>query len=114
MNPANFHEMPENTIREQTFCCGSGSGLNTDELMEIRMRGALPRANALKHVADKHDVNMMATICAIDKATLLALVQYWVPQVDIMGVHELLGNALILDGEPERTQNLRGEPLKEE
>ena len=21
-----FHEMPENTIREQTFCCGSGSG----------------------------------------------------------------------------------------
>jgi hypothetical protein len=82
--------------------------------MEIRMRGALPRANALKHVADKHDVNMMATICAIDKATLLALVQYWVPQVDIMGVHELLGNALILDGEPERTQNLRGEPLKEE
>ncbi|MBN1588558.1 MAG: (Fe-S)-binding protein, partial [Pirellulales bacterium] len=23
----NFHEMPENTIREQTFCCGSGAGL---------------------------------------------------------------------------------------
>jgi len=22
----NFHEMPENTIREQTFCCGSGLG----------------------------------------------------------------------------------------
>ena len=27
----NFHEMPENTIREQTFCCGSGAGLGTDE-----------------------------------------------------------------------------------
>ena len=26
----NFVEMPENTIREQTFCCGAGSGLNTD------------------------------------------------------------------------------------
>jgi Fe-S oxidoreductase len=110
----NFWEMPENTIREQTFCCGSGSGLNTDELMEMRMRGAYPRANALKYVAEKHDVNMMSCVCAIDKATLLALVQYWIPQVDICGVHELLGNALIVDGEPERKLDLRGEPLKEE
>ena len=31
-----FHEMPENTIREQTFCCGSGSGLGTDENLEMR------------------------------------------------------------------------------
>jgi len=114
MNPANFHEMPENTIREQTYCCGSGSGLNTDELMEMRMRGGFPRANALKHVVDKHGVNLMACICAIDKATLSSLVDYWVPGVEIGGVHELLGNALIMDGEPERTQNLRGEPLKEE
>jgi Fe-S oxidoreductase len=114
MNPANFHEMPENTIREQTFCCGSGSGLNTDELMEMRMRGGFPRANALKHVVDKHGVNLMACICAIDKATLSGLVDYWVPGTEIGGVHELLGNALILDGEPERTQNMRGEPLKED
>src|SRR4030066_1961551 len=35
----NFYEMPENTIREQTFCCGSGSGLNASEDMELRMRG---------------------------------------------------------------------------
>jgi hypothetical protein len=56
----------------------------------------------------------MACICAIDKATLSSLVDYWVPGTEIGGVHELLGNALVLDGEPERTQNLRGEPLKEE
>ena len=37
-----FHEMPENTIREQTFCCGSGAGLGTDENMEMRLRGGLP------------------------------------------------------------------------
>jgi hypothetical protein len=114
LNPANFHEMPENTIREQTFCCGSGSGLNTDELMEMRMRGGFPRGNALKHVVDKHGVNLMACICAIDKATLSSLVDYWVPGTEIGGVHELLGNALVVDGEPERTQNLRGEPLKED
>jgi Fe-S oxidoreductase len=106
-----FFEMPENTIKEQTFCCGSGSGLNTDEYMEVRMRGGFPRANAVQHVREKHGVNMMTTVCAIDKATLTALMQYWVPEVQIGGVHEMLGNALIADGEKERTMNLRGEPL---
>ena len=105
----NFHDMPINTIREQTFCCGSGSGLNTDEFMDMRMRGALPRANALQYVHDKHDVNMMACICAIDRATLTTLCEYWVPDVEVIGIHELVGNALILEGEKKRTMNLRGE-----
>ena len=105
----NFHEMPIDTIREQTFCCGSGSGLNTDEFMDMRMRGAFPRANALQHVHDKHDVNMMACICAIDRATLTTLCEYWVPDVEVIGIHELIGNALILEGEKKRTMNLRGE-----
>ena len=105
----NFHDMPINTIREQTFCCGSGSGLNTDEFMDMRMRGALPRANALQYVHDKHDVNMMACICAIDRATLTTLCEYWVPDVEVIGIHELVGNALILEGEKKRTMNLRAE-----
>lgn len=105
----NFHEMPIDTIREQTFCCGSGSGLNTDEFMDMRMRGAFPRANALQYVHDKHDVNTMACICAIDRATLTTLCEYWVPDVEVIGIHELVGNALILEGEKKRTMNLRGE-----
>ena len=36
-----FYEMPENTIREKTFCCGSGAGLGADENMEMRLRGGL-------------------------------------------------------------------------
>jgi Fe-S oxidoreductase len=107
----NFYEMPEGTIREQTFCCGGGSGLNNDEFMEMRMRGGLPRANAVKYVHDKHGVNMLACICAIDRATLPPLMKYWVPEVDVTGVHELVGNALIMDGEKQRTTNLRAEPL---
>jgi hypothetical protein len=103
--------MPPNTIREQTFCCGSGSGLNAGENMELRMRGGLPRANAVKHVNDKHGVNMMACICAIDRAVLTALMEYWVPEVEVTGVHELVGNALVFDEEQERTTDLRGEPL---
>jgi Fe-S oxidoreductase len=106
-----FHEMPEDTIREQTFCCGSGSGLNASEDMELRMRGGFPRANAVKHVHDKHGVNMLANICAIDRATLPPLMDYWVPGVRVTGTHELVANALVMKGEKERETNLRAEPL---
>jgi Fe-S oxidoreductase len=107
----NFYEMPPETIREQTFCCGSGAGLNAGEDMELRMRGGLPRANAVQHVHEKHGVNMMACICAIDRAVFPTLMEYWVPEVDITGVHEMVGNALVFEGENERTTDLRGEPL---
>jgi Fe-S oxidoreductase len=104
-----FTEMPENTIREQSFCCGSGAGLGTDENIEMRLRGGLPRANAAKYVRDKYGVNMLACICAIDKATLPTLLNYWTPGVDVCGVHELLGNALVMKNEKKRGTNLRGE-----
>ena len=107
----NFYEMPENTIREKTFCCGSGTGLNASENMELRMRGGYPRANAVKHVRDAHGVNMLATICAIDRATLKSLMEYWVPDVEVAGLHELVGNALVMTGEKERTVDLRLEAL---
>ncbi|MCP5112375.1 MAG: (Fe-S)-binding protein, partial [bacterium] len=105
-----FHEMPENTIRDQTFCCGSGSGLGTDENMEMRLRGGFPRANAVKYVHEQHGVNVLSCICAIDKATLPPLLEYWVPGVEVAGIHEFVGNALVLDGEKRET-DLRGEPF---
>ncbi len=107
----NFYEMPPGTIREQTFCCGSGAGLNAGENMESRMRGGLPRANAVKFVHEKHDVNMLACICAIDRAVLPNLMEYWVPDVEVTGVHEMVANALVFEGEKKRTTDLRGEPL---
>jgi hypothetical protein len=77
--------MPPNTIREQTFCCGSGSGLNAGRDMELRLRGGLPRANAVKYVNEKFGVNMLACICAIDRAVLPPLMDYWVPGVGSPG-----------------------------
>jgi len=108
-----FHEMPENTIKEQTFCCGAGSGLGTDENMEMRMRGGFPRANAVKYVHEKHAVNLLTCICAIDKATLPPLMEYWVPGVQVGAVHEMVGNALLMEGET-RTTDLRAEPFATE
>ena len=107
----NYHDMPENTIREETFCCGSGAGLGNDENEEMRMRGALPRGAAVRHVRDKYGVNLLSCMCAIDRAVLPALCDYWAPGVGVSGVHELVGNALIMEGENERTTDLRGDPI---
>jgi Fe-S oxidoreductase len=109
----NFYDMPENTIREQTFCCGSGSGIGTDENLEMRLRGGFPRGNAVKYVHEKHGVNILTCMCAIDKATLPAVMDFWVPGVEVGSVHEMVGNALIMKGE-KRSGDLRGQPFKGE
>ena len=107
----NFVEMPENTIREKTFCCGGGAGLGTDENMEMRLRGGLPRGSAVRHVRDHYGVNQMAAMCAIDRATLTTVCEYWSPGVEVTGIHELVANALIMKGQKERTLDLRLNPL---
>jgi len=107
----NFFEMPENTIREQTFCCGGGAGLGTDENMEMRLRGGLPRGNAVRYVREKYGVNQMAAMCAIDRATLITVCDYWAPGVWVSGVSELVANAMVLKGEKKRTLDLRLDPL---
>ncbi len=107
----NFFEMPENTIREQTFCCGGGAGLGTDENMEMRLRGGLPRGNAVRYVQEKHGVNQLAAMCAIDRATLTTVCDYWAPGVQVTGITELVANATVFKGEKKRTHNLRLEPI---
>jgi len=108
----NFVEMPPNTIREQTFCCGGGAGLGTEENMEVRLRGGLPRGNAVRYVQEKHGVNELAAMCAIDRATLSTVCGYWAPGVKVTGISELVGNALVMKGEKERELNFRKEPMR--
>ena len=38
--------------------------------------------------------------------------EYWVPEVAVTGIHEMLANALVMKGEKKRTCDLRGEPLE--
>jgi hypothetical protein len=38
--------------------------------------------------------------------------EYWVPGVEVGGVHELLANALVVKGEKARTADLRGDPMQ--
>ena len=75
------------------------------------MQGGMPRANAVRWVHEKYGVNHLGCICALDRATLPTLLQYWVPEVGITGITELVGNALVMKGEKKREVGLRGEPL---
>lgn len=95
-----FYDMPADTINEGTFCCGGGGGLLTDDLMEIRVKGALPRMEALKHVVENHQVTHMAAICAICKSQFTKVLPYYGFKMDqIVSVHQLVSNAIILDGQ---------------
>lgn len=94
----NFHDMAADTIGEGTFCCGGGGGLLTDDLMEVRVKGAQPRAQALKNVVDEKQVNFMALICAICKAQFTKVLPYYGYDMSMVGgVHQLVSTAIQLD-----------------
>lgn len=85
--------------------------MGTDENMEMRLRGGLPRGSAVRHVQEKHGVNQLAAMCAIDRATLVTVCDYWAPGVKVTGITELVINAMTFEGQKKRTMNLRLEPI---
>ena len=96
----NFVDMSPETTREATFCCGGGGGLLTDDLMEIRVKGALPRMTALKEVVEDYGVTHLAAICAICKTQFAKVLPYYGFEMDqIVSLHQLVSNAIILTGQ---------------
>lgn len=93
-----YVDMADDTIREKTFCCGGGGGLLTDELLDLRKKGAQPRMRALKEVQASHGVTHMAAICAICKAQFSkVLPEYGFDREAIVSVHQLVSNAILLE-----------------
>ena len=96
-SPTSTSRWRRGTTREQTFCCGGGGGLLTDELLDLRVKGALPRMEALQQVVDTHGVNFMATICAICKAQFTKVLPYYGFKMGMVGgVHQLVSTAIRL------------------
>jgi Fe-S oxidoreductase len=87
-----FREMPADTIRQRTFCCGAGGGMLADELMDVRMKGAKPRVEAFQ----ASGANCLATPCAICKAQLPAAFEHYRVKAPVVGVMDLLGKAIVL------------------
>jgi Fe-S oxidoreductase len=95
-----YVDMAPDTIGEGTFCCGGGGGLLTDDLMELRVKGAQPRMQALKQVVDEHRVTHIAAICAICKAQFTKVLPYYKFPMDmIQSVHGLVSKAIVLGPE---------------
>ena len=73
----NYVDMEQDTIHDATFCCGGGGGLLTDDLMELRIKGTMPRATALNNVVKENGVTHMAAICAICKSQFTKVLPYY-------------------------------------
>jgi Fe-S oxidoreductase len=96
-----FVDMPPETIGETTFCCGGGGGLLTDDLLELRVKGAAPRMQALQQVVEEHGVNYLAAICAICKSQFTKVLPYYKYPMDMIGsVHGLVSKAIVLGAKP--------------
>ncbi|MBF0560544.1 MAG: (Fe-S)-binding protein [Alphaproteobacteria bacterium] len=92
-----FVDMHPDTIGDKTFCCGGGGGLLTDDLMELRIKGAMPRMEALAQVIRDEGVTHMAAMCAICKSQFTKVLPYYGMKMEmIVSVHGLVSNAIQL------------------
>ncbi|MEO5374763.1 MAG: (Fe-S)-binding protein [Alphaproteobacteria bacterium] len=90
-----FVDMHPDTIGDKTFCCGGGGGLLTDDLLELRVKGAKPRMEALKQAVSREGVTHMAAMCAICKSQFTKVLPYYGMERDmIVSVHGLVSKAI--------------------
>jgi hypothetical protein len=65
--------------------------------MELRVKGALPRMEALAQVVDEHQVNTLVAICAICKTQFAKTLPYYDnPMSMITSLHHVVGDAIQL------------------
>lgn len=90
-----FVEMTPN--REENFCCGGGSGILMDEMMEIRMKLGKKKADQIKELGK---LDYFAMPCSICKAQLPHVMKhYGLTGFGMGGVMDLVGKALIFNKE---------------
>jgi len=86
----NFVEMEPTA--QYSYCCGGGSGLLMDEAMELRMALGKPKAESVR----KTQAKILCAPCAICKAQLPAVMAHHKVDVEVKGLSDLMGRALIL------------------
>ncbi len=92
-----FFDMAPNTTGQNTFCCGGGGGLLTDELSELRTAGAKPRMSAFQALHKKHGITHMAAMCAICKSQFAQVFPHYGFALDqVISVHQIVGDALVM------------------
>ena len=100
-----FYDMSGEAIKEGTYCCGGGGGLLTDDLVELRVKGALPRMEALHEVVENYGVTHMAAICAICKSQFTKIFPYYGHRMDqVVSIHQLVSNAIVLEADDTQSE----------
>jgi Fe-S oxidoreductase len=89
---SNYVELDTRVNRERTICCTAGGGLLADETLGLRLRAIKPKIDAIR----ESGANFLALICAIDKAVYPEYLKHYELPVQVGGVHELVGNALVM------------------
>jgi hypothetical protein len=69
--------------------------------MELRVKGAKPRMEALKQVIDEDQVTHMVAMCAICKSQFTKVLPYYdYPMEMVVSLHQLVSRAIRLGGSP--------------
>lgn len=105
---SDFREMQPN--REKNFCCGGGSGVLFDdpEMYPMRIRFSQKKAEQVRAtgVADGAEPGILCAPCSICKAQLYPMVDEHELNVEVKGLLDLVGKALVFRGK-ERTNNAK-------
>jgi Fe-S oxidoreductase len=80
--------------RQQSFCCGGGSGLLMDEMMDVRMKLGRQKAEQVRTLGR---LDYLAAPCSICKAQLPHVFKhYGLGELPTGGILDLLGKAIAL------------------
>jgi Fe-S oxidoreductase len=78
--------------QQYSYCCGGGSGIIMDEAMDLRIKLGKPKAESVKRT----NADILCAPCAICKAQLPVVMNYYKVNVKVKGLSDLMGRALIL------------------
>ena len=89
-----FREMYPN--RHDNWCCGGGGGLAAmDDIQEFRMTvSGVKKLEQIRETGAK----VVATACANCKRQLTQLMEYHNLEVEVVGVHDMLSRAILVEG----------------
>ncbi len=80
--------------REENFCCGGGSGILMDEMLEIRLKLGRKKAEQVRALGR---LDYLAIPCSICKAQLPPVMKhYGMEGLEMGGVMDLVGKAMML------------------
>ena len=69
----------------------------TDELLDIRIKGANPRIDALREIVERNGVTHLVAICAICKSQFAKVLPHYGMQFDqVLSLHQVVGDALVM------------------